>query len=191
MSAPPISYYGGKTRLADRIVAQLPAHEHYVETFAGSLAVLLAKVPARMETSMPAYLRGYLSRMYDTAERLASVSLECRPALELIEIYGSHPEVCLYVDPPYLASTRTGSNYGREMATEGEHRELAAALQECRASVVLSGYDSPLYAELYDGWHVTRINTMTGQGGTRQDRTEVLWINREPLDMLPFGEVAS
>jgi DNA adenine methylase len=45
---------------------------------------------------------------------------------------------------------------------------------------VLSGYDSPLYAELYDGWYVTRIDTTTGQGGTRQQRTEVLWSNRLP-----------
>lgn len=273
MATPPISYYGGKTRLASRIAAELPPHKHYVEPFAGSLAVLLAKSPSRMETvndlssdlmtfwrvlrdqpeefarvcaltphsraersaalarpegisdlerarrvwvcltqgrsgtlrptgwryhvdphgssiSMPAYLRGYLNRMYASAERLASVSLECRPALELIETYGIHPDVCLYIDPPYLASTRTGSNYGTEMASEGEHQELAGALQRCRASVVLSGYDSPLYAELYSGWHATRISTMTGQGGTRQERTEVLWSNREPMDMLPLDGAA-
>jgi len=39
---PPMSYFGGKTRLARRIATLLPAHEHYVECFAGSLAVLLA-----------------------------------------------------------------------------------------------------------------------------------------------------
>jgi DNA adenine methylase len=47
---PPFAYYGGKTVLADRIVAMLPSHRHYVEPYAGSLAVLLAKSPARMET---------------------------------------------------------------------------------------------------------------------------------------------
>ena len=40
---PPFAYYGGKTNIADRIVAMLPPHEHYVKPFAGSLAVLLAK----------------------------------------------------------------------------------------------------------------------------------------------------
>lgn len=47
---PPFAYYGGKTRIADQITALLPPHKHYVEPFAGSLAVLLAKTPSRMET---------------------------------------------------------------------------------------------------------------------------------------------
>src|SRR6266545_6715117 len=47
---PPFAYYGGKTSLAERIVELLPPHRHYVEPFAGSLAVLLAKPPAPFET---------------------------------------------------------------------------------------------------------------------------------------------
>src|SRR6059036_2058140 len=45
-----MAYFGGKTLMADRIVALLPTHAHYVEPYAGSLAVLLAKKPSRMET---------------------------------------------------------------------------------------------------------------------------------------------
>lgn len=47
---PPFPYFGGKIRLAERIVDLLPRHAHYVEPFAGSLAVLLAKPRATMET---------------------------------------------------------------------------------------------------------------------------------------------
>ena len=47
---PPFAYYGGKTTLAERIVSLLPEHSHYVEPFAGSLAVLLAKPRSEMET---------------------------------------------------------------------------------------------------------------------------------------------
>lgn len=48
--SPPFAYYGGKTMMAERIAALLPEHRHYIEPFAGSLAVLLAKRPALMET---------------------------------------------------------------------------------------------------------------------------------------------
>src|SRR3989440_11889113 len=42
---PPLKWHGGKHYLAGRIVALMPPHTHYVEPFAGGLAVLLAKDP--------------------------------------------------------------------------------------------------------------------------------------------------
>jgi DNA adenine methylase len=235
---PPLAYYGGKTSIAEKIVRLLPAHEHYVEPFAGSLAVLLAKPPSRMETvndldrdlmtfwkvlrdrpleleragtlrktgwryyvdpagsssSMPGYLSGYVERMAAVAGRLAMVSLECRPALEIIEAFGRHKKVLLYVDPPYLGSTGRSRNYKHEMSGDDEHRELAAALRACEASVVLSGYHSPLYDELYAGWHRVEIQTATGQAHQWSARTEVLWSNRPFPNVTPSlfdEEVAS
>lgn len=273
MTAPPFAYYGGKTTLADRIVALLPEHTHYVEPFAGSLAVLLAKTRSEMETvndidgdlmafwrvlrdrsddltrvtdltphsraehqaaydlditdelerarrvwvllsqgrgstlrrtgwrfyrnpagstySMPDYLAAYAARIPPCAVRLHGVSLECRPALDVIRDYGRHPNVLLYCDPPYLATARNSTNYRHEMAGEAEHRKLASALHDCASTVVLSGYDSPLYADLYDGWHRTELAAWTGNGirdgATKIDgrRTEVLWSNR------PIQKVAS
>jgi DNA adenine methylase len=42
---PPLKSHGGKTYMAKRIIARMPAHLHYVEPFAGGLAVLLARDP--------------------------------------------------------------------------------------------------------------------------------------------------
>lgn len=133
--------------------------------------------PNGSSTSMPSVLDGYRERMTAAAERLMQVSLECLPALDVIAKYGSHRRCLLYVDPPYLGSTR-GRNYGHEMSADVEHRELAAALADCHATVVLSGYDSPLYAELYDGWHRYEQQAITGNAKADKGRTEVLWSNR-------------
>jgi DNA adenine methylase len=152
---------------------------HYVTTSGSSIG-------------MPGYLEAYRERLLPAADRLRSVSLECLPALTLIGKYGAAADALLYVDPPYLGTTRTDSNsrYGVEMRTEAEHRELAAALADCRASVVLSGYDSPLYADLYAGWYRHELATMTGNARSAKRRTEVLWANR-PLDVGLFTQGAA
>jgi site-specific DNA-adenine methylase len=45
----PISYIGGKNRLAKRIIALLPEHATYVEAFAGGAQVLFHKLPSNVE----------------------------------------------------------------------------------------------------------------------------------------------
>jgi DNA adenine methylase len=135
--------------------------------------------PSNSAFGMPGYLDAYVSRMAAAAERLHNVSLECRLALELVEWYGRSPGVLLYIDPPYLRSTRSSGAYRHEM-TEQDHRDLAAALSSVKASVVLSGYASELYdQDLYPGWHRTEFRSGTGQNAeTWGNRTEVLWSNR-------------
>jgi DNA adenine methylase len=140
---------------------------HYVDT-------------ARSTVGMPGYLDGYVDRMAAVVERLHHVSLECRAALDLCEWYGRSPDVLLYVDPPYLGSTRASDCYRHEMPSEADHRALAAALRTARAAVVLSGYPSDLYdLELYPDWHRVTLAAGTGQNAeTWGNRTEVLWSNR-------------
>lgn len=45
----PVVWFGGKSRLAKKIVALMPEHQSYVEVFGGGASVLFAKVPSPYE----------------------------------------------------------------------------------------------------------------------------------------------
>lgn len=132
---------------------------------------------------------GLVDHLDAAAERLRRVIIEDRPAVEVIAKYGA-PNAVIYCDPPYLDSTRSagtkrrGADYHIEYATEAEHRELAAALHATPAAVLLSGYPSALYAELYDRagwWRVERAvdkPTSLTSGGRAARAIEAVWSNR-------------
>lgn len=139
--------------------------------------------PNGTSAGMPRYLEGYVGRMPEAAGRLIDVTLECRPALECIEAYGSDDGTLLYVDPPYLGTTRNRNyNYRYEMAAEAEHRDLAKVLHQCTSAVVLSGYHSELYDELFVDWNRIEISAWTGNATSGNSaRVEVIWANVELL----------
>lgn len=123
------------------------------------------------------------------AGRLRTVVIENRPCIELLRIY-DEPDAVFYIDPPYLGETRTGidaakrksKHYAHDLTSPEEHRELAAALHRSRAAVVLSGYSSSLYDELFADWHRVEVDVQrpsTNRRGTTAGRAiEVVWSNR-------------
>lgn len=263
---PPFAYYGGKGTMADWIASLIPEHDTYIEPFAGSAAVLLAKTPAthevlndvngdvvnffrvlrdrRDELELACRLTPYardefqlaqapglvaddleqarrfwvvvnqsfnkstrakmgwsgstrpgnglgrtvqnrIERFGPVAERLAGVMIENRDALEVIATY-AHAKAVLYLDPPYLDETRVDTNsYGTDMGSSDSHRGLAEVLHDTEAAWLLSGYDSPLYEELYGDCHriersvLRRTSNMAGNA--QPHALEVIWSNR-PLD---------
>jgi DNA adenine methylase len=117
----------------------------------------------------------YIDVISYTVERLQGVVIENRPALELI-LKQDGPDTLFYVDPPYVHSSRASKSpkrYRYEMA-DSDHRELARVLNMVKGKVVLSGYASQLYSELYDGW---RREERAARADGARDRTEVLWLN--------------
>ncbi|MDP3064303.1 MAG: DNA adenine methylase [Chloroflexota bacterium] len=123
---------------------------------------------------------GGVQALPDIAERLLRVQIENRPAIDVIRLYDS-PTTLFYCDPPYLHATRGDAKaYGFEM-DDGQHREFAEAVNECKGKVAVSGYDHPLMEELFKPgrWFKTlgEDKTIHSTKGTRQ---EVLWTNYEP-----------
>jgi DNA adenine methylase len=138
----------------------------------------------RARRGMADVVSGYLSTIDEQlpliVERLRRVEILCRPAVDVIPKWDS-PTTLIYCDPPYVHSTRhegSRSVYGCEM-NEDDHRELASVLKACMSKVVLSGYPSDLYDELYAGWRTVTFDMANhAAGGCEKARKqETLWMN--------------
>ena len=82
-------------------------------------------------------------RVFEAAERLRGVQIECSPATELISKY-NYKNVLIYCDPPYMAETRSGgTQYKKEMSDE-DHEILLNQLLKHPGPVLLSGYHSSI-----------------------------------------------
>lgn len=111
-------------------------------------------------------------------ERIKPWQIFSRPAVEIIQLFDSADAV-IYCDPPYVHSTRKATAvYGKEMSDD-QHRQLATVLNSSRAKVALSGYPSPLYADLYSHWRCESLDVGNhSAGGCKKQRmTECLWTN--------------
>ncbi|SHZ79623.1 D12 class N6 adenine-specific DNA methyltransferase [Mycobacteroides abscessus subsp. abscessus] len=133
-----------------------------------------------VSTPMPVTLQRYAGRIGQAAKRIQRVSLECRPAVELVQAYGGDRGTLLYVDPPYVVDKgiRRGGEYRVEMRSDAGHRELLEACLSADAAVVVSGYGSELYDGMLDGWYRWEIPMITSQGSGDGRRVEVVWSNR-------------
>lgn len=129
----------------------------------------LGSTPVDDWTNTPAILERIIAR-------LRGVVIENRPALDVMQQY-DNPQALHYVDPTYVFSTRgkrtAGVVYKHEMSDK-DHAEMAAVLHDLTGMVVLSGYRSKLYDELFAGWQ--RVERSTHADGAR-DRVECLWIS--------------
>ena len=126
-------------------------------------------------------------------ERLHGVTVESRPAFEVLKRYDS-PVTLHYVDPPYLPETRSANSrnlYKHELSKK-DHIELAETLKSLEGMVILSGYDSRLYTLLYPGWRTEMKKNYVSSHG---ERTEVLYISPNTLkkvrqkDLWESGEI--
>lgn len=115
-------------------------------------------------------------------ERLRGVVIENRDAKQVMAAHDTK-ETLHYVDPPYVPETRDkGSDYRHEMSLS-DHKELAAFLNGLEGKVIVSGYPSLLYDDLFSNWR--RIERKALADGARE-RTEVLWFRNIPESKMMF-----
>jgi DNA adenine methylase len=117
----------------------------------------------------------YADALLGIVDRLKGVALENRDAFDLIRDFDSSRCV-QYCDPPYVESTRKHGGYRYEI-DEDQHRELGRILNGLKSCVLVSGYPSALYDEVFRGWERHETDAFTVQNyGNSPFRREVLWV---------------
>lgn len=118
-----------------------------------------------------------VEHLWEAAARLKLVQIECDDALKVLSRFDA-PGTLFYLDPPYVHSTRNdrnvkGKGYAHEMSDD-DHRVLAERARQLAGMVIVSGYPSPLYDELFAGWERIDCQTMNVQS---TEQTECLWLS--------------
>ena len=127
-------------------------------------------------------------------QRMQCVQIECCDWRDVLKRFAG-PDWLAYCDPPYVLGVRKAGGYQHELR-DSDHEDLIQTLLRYDGAVVLSGYNSPIYAPLADaGWDKieievvcsaagrTRVSGLQGAGNAKakQRRVECLWRNPEAL----------
>jgi DNA adenine methylase len=118
----------------------------------------------------------YSDNITSFVERLKGVVIENKDYRDVIAQHDSS-ETLIYLDPPYVHSTRNmlrgNATYAWEM-TDQDHIEMAEILSKVKGMAIISGYDCELYKSLFSDWLKIQRKTF-GDGAV--ERTECLWLN--------------
>ena len=113
-------------------------------------------------------------------ERLKRVLIINRDALEVIQKHDT-PDTFFYIDPPYLASTRTSPIVYQHEASEEHHVDLLKLLGMLKGKFILSGYRSGMYDDAAKRckWKSKEIEIANHSAGGKEKeiKIEVLWYN--------------
>jgi DNA adenine methylase len=119
-------------------------------------------------------------RLKDVVERLRSIRIEKRNALNLLKDYLDKPATLIYFDPPYFAERTNG--YNKEANNEKFHKSLLELANKAKCMIFISSYDNKLYRTMLTtkkGWSSKKIQTITKDvSGKSHKRTEVVWMNK-------------
>jgi DNA adenine methylase len=108
-------------------------------------------------------------------ERLQGVCIENKNAIDVMMQHDSS-ETLHYVDPPYVFSTRNkGQDYRHEL-DDNAHIGLFHSLDDLKGMIVLSGYRSELYDDMYSGWYCVQ-RAARADGASK--RIECIWLNTQ------------
>lgn len=179
-----MSYPGGKGNSFHNIISIFPSHRVYVEPFAGNASVFKNKLPSAESLLIEKNFSVY-AVLHSSFSSQPGVIVINSDAFDFLKssIGSISSDTLIYLDPPYLQSTRSKKNiYGSCELSLSEHSFLLFLIKQFPCFVVISGYSNELYDFALSGWNKKSFSSQT-RGGPR---LESVWYNFSPIHFHDF-----
>jgi DNA adenine methylase len=171
-----MQYTGGKNGngVYQTIINQFPPHEHYIEGFLGSGAILRYKKSAISNIGIDLSVDAI--RAFQQFTFKGQVYRD--EFLKAIKRLWYDNKTLIYLDPPYIKDSRRNPRdiYTHEM-TDKQHMQLLTwaieATEKEKPMIAISHYRNPLYDKMLKGWRTLDYTTGTHAGPV----TETLYMN--------------
>ena len=167
------AWFGSKATsgLCQPLIAAMPPHSVYIESFLGGGAIMKRKPPALRNIGIDRNWRAIARFSCDYP-----VELHHGCALAFLSGFDFQGDELVYADPPYVQSVRRSQRRYRYDYDDGDHVELIRLLRSLPAQVMISGYPSRLYDEHLSDWRSIALQVNNQSCVV----TEKLWFNFEP-----------
>lgn len=122
------------------------------------------------QTVLPSTILTACERLKHTKEGI--VQIENQDIFYLMQRYDRETTL-MYLDPPYVLSTRSKRIYKHEF-TNDDHVRLLEFCIKSKAKIIISGYDNDIYESYLHDWNRDDIVVNCESG---KKRKEVIWMN--------------
>ena len=158
------------------LMNEIPPHQERVSGFLGNCAIMRFLKPA------PGKMIGFetdpaVATAWKQGRGVATSNLQIVRAsfLEIMERSDfDRKGVLIFLDPPYVWSTRSSKRYLYDMHDEAHQRLLIWCRAIQQADVMLCGYPNDLYTEYLPTWRTIEFQAVTRAGTMK---TEKVWMN--------------
>ena len=173
-----MKYPGGKGLSYQRFINLMPPHDVYIETHLGGGAVIRKKRPAKRNIAIELN-PDVIDKWHET--EIFNFELIHDDAFAYLSMFPFKGNELLYCDPPYLRETRRSKRkiYKHDY-TVNQHIEFLELIKSLPCKVMISGYQSKLYADALSHWHLETFQTKF----RKNKAVETIWMNyKSPIKL--------
>lgn len=193
------SYFGGKGGCFRHLINQIPPIDNLYVPFAGHCAIARNISPPRavflndLDPKVVTWWRTSMDVTLPAGWKVTNrCGIECLEDLvrdsDLRRVCGMFEKCLIYLDPPYLHSTRRSETRYRFELSVDDHVRLLAIAKELPCKIMISGYSSKLYLKELANWRHFDFPSMT-RGG---QATEHVWCNYpQPTELQDYRFLGS